>query len=393
VYVGLLVSVLMHAGLLGWTVISIQSTPELRAPLIEPVAVDMITPSELTRLTKGSREATLKEARPKDSQQADPAPKEGPRPRPITAAPPPPPPPEPPAQAPDSPPPPPPPKVAAATPPPPPPPPAVEPPKPEPDKAALEQKLADLAALQQVEEAKLQAEAKAKAEADAKAQADAAAKAKAEAEAKAKAEAAAKAKAEADAKAKAEADAKRIADAKAKADLKRKQDEKRRADAERKRIAAEKEKAKFSADRLSALLDKSPDPRAPAPAAPDTQSDTRAKGPVLGAPEGRDATLSASARAMLGQLMRESVKRCWNINAGLDGIDKIGVRIEIRLARNGSLADQPKILNSGNSPLFRDMADSALRAIIACAPYTLPPDMYEGGWDHMIMNFDPSQMF
>ena len=72
---------------------------------------------------------------------------------------------------------------------------------------------------------------------------------------------------------------------------------------------------------------------------------------------------------------------------------QITVRIEIRLSRNGSLADNPKILNSGSGPLFRDMADSALRAIIACAPYALPPDMYEGGWDHMIMNFDPSQMF
>jgi colicin import membrane protein len=234
---------------------------------------------------------------------------------------------------------------------------------------------------------------KAKAEADAKAQAEAEAKSKAEAEAKAKAEADAKAKAEAEAKAKAEAEAKRIADAKAKADLKRKQDEKRRADAERRRIAAEKEKAKFNVDRLSALLDKSPDLRAPAPAAPETKSESRAKGPVLGAKEGRDAALSASARAMLGQLMRESVKRCWNINAGLDGIDKIAVRIEIRLGRDGSLADHPKILNSGSGPLFRDMADSALRAIVACAPYALPPDMYEGGWDHMIINFDPSQMF
>ena len=389
-YVGLLVSVLLHATLLGWTVISIQSTPELRPHDIEPVAVDLITPSELTRLTKGSRDAKLKDARPKESPQADPVPKEGPRPRPV-AAPPPPPPPEPPQAQPPEPTPPP-PKVAAATPPTPPPPPAVEPPTPQPDKLALEQKLADLA-LQQAEEAKRQAETKAKVEAEAKAQADTESKAKAEADAKAKADAEAKAKAEADAKAKAEADAKRIADAKAKAELKRKQDDKRRADAERRRIAAEKEKAKFSADRLSALLDKSPDPRAPAPAAPKSKSDSRAKGPVLGAPEGRDTALSASARAMLGQLMKESVKRCWNINAGLDGIDKIAVRIEIRLNRNGALADNPKILNSGSGPLFRDMADSALRAIVACAPYALPPDMYEGGWDHMIMNFDPSQMF
>jgi colicin import membrane protein len=377
VYLGLLVSVLMHAGLLGWTVISIQSTPELRSPMIEPVAVDMITPSELTRLTKGSREATLKEARPKESQQADPAPKEGPRPRPITAAPPPPPPPEPPAQAPDSPPPP---KVAAAT--PPPPPPAVEPPKPEPDKAALEQKLADLAALQKVEEAKLQAEAKAKAEAEAKAQADAAAKAKAEAEAKAKAEA--------EAKAKAEADAKRVADAKAKADLKRKQDEKRRADAERKRIAAEKEKAKFSADRLSELLDKSPDPRAPAPAAPETKSDTLSKGPVRGAPEGRDDMAAASKAAFLAGLMKNSVERCWNVIAGLKEAEAMSIRINVRFNRDGTFVEPPRLLSSGGSPMFGMVADGAMRALVRCAPYALPPEDYEY-WANMNLNFDPKK--
>ena len=385
-YVGLLVSVLLHATLLGWTVISIQSTPELRASTPEPVAVDLISPSDLTRITKGSRQATLKEARPKESPQADPTPKESPRPRPQAALPPPPPdpPPAPPApeQAPEAPPP----KPAAAA--PPPPPPIPEPPKPEPDKAALEQKLADLA-LQQAEESKRQAEQKAKAEAEAKAEADA--KAKAEADAKAKAEADAKAKAEAErvAEEKRKADEKR----KAAADLKKKQEAKRREDAKRKRLADEKAKAQFSADRLSALLDKTPDPRAPQAAAPETKSDTRAKGPVLGAPEGRDATMSASEIAFLAGLMKQAVSRCWNINAGLEGVEKMVVRVELKLRRDGTLADPPKILNPSSSPLYRDAADSALRALVACAPYAMPPDKYEGGWEHMILSFDPKDMF
>ena len=379
-YLGLFVSVLLHAALLGWTVISIQSTPELRAPTIEPVAVDLISPSDLTKLMKGSRDAKLKEARPNVSDQTDPAPKEGPRPRPIAAPPPPaaepPPPPPEPEKAPE--PPPPPPKAAEA-----PPPPTPEPPPPQPDKAALEQKLADLA-LEQAEEAKRQAAAQAKAEAEARA--------KAEAEAKAKADAAAKAKAEADAKAKAEADAKRLAEAKRKAaELKRKQEAKRKADAEKKRLA-EAEKAKFSADRLSALLDKSPDQRAPAPAAPATNPDARAKGAVIGAKEGRDQVNSASEIAFIAGLIRQSVIRCNNVIAGREQIDTPVVQIEVRLRPDGSLADAPQVTSSGsNSPIFRDAVDAALRAIVNCAPYALPPDKYEI-WGHMRLTFDLSRM-
>ncbi len=356
-------------------------------PTIEPIAVDMISPSELTRITKGSRSATLKEAMAKESPQNDPTPKEAPRPR-IQSAPPPPPPPaaEPPAPTPPTPPPPP---AAAA---PPPPPPAPTPPAPVPDRSALEQKLADLA-LQQAEEAKREAQAKAEAEAKARAEADA--KAKAEAEAKARAEADAKAKADAEAKARAEAEAKAKAEAKRKADeakrqaeIKRKQEE-----ARKKKLAEEKAKAQFSADRLSALLDKTPDPRAPAPAAPQPSTDTRGKGPVRGAPEGRDSQISASEAAFLAGLMRQAVSRCWNINAGLEGIERMVVQIEVRLRPDGSLADQPKVRNPNNSPLFRDAADSAMRALIACAPYALPPDKYSGGWEHMILSFDPKDMF
>jgi colicin import membrane protein len=389
VYFGLFVSVLLHATLLGWTVVSIQSTPALKEPVIEPIAVDLISPSELTRITRGSRAAALKEARAKESPQNDPAPKEAPRPRPQAALPPPPPP-----ETPPTPPTPPPeaakPKPVEAA---PPPPPAAPPPPPAPDRVALEQKLAALA-LQQAEEARREAEAKAKAESEAKAKAEAEAKAKAEAEAKARAEAEAKARAAAEARAKAEAEAKRKAEeAKRLAELKRKQEEKRREEARKKKLAEEKAKAQFSAERLSALLDKTPDPRAPAPAAPQPTTDTRTKGPVRGAPEGRDATMSASEAAFLAGLMRQAVSRCWNINAGLDGIERMVVRIEVRLRPDGSLADTPKVVNPTGSPLFRDAADSALRALIACAPYALPPDKYAGGWEHMILSFDPKDMF
>jgi colicin import membrane protein len=377
VYFGLLVSIVLHATLLGWTIVSIQSTPELRTPEVEPIAVEMISPSDLTRLTRGSRRATLKEARAKDSPEVEATPKESTRPRPPVAQPPPPPPapaPEPPAPEPPAPQ-----KPAEA--PPPPPAPA---PTPEPDRAALEQKLADLA-LKQAEEAKRQAQAKAEAEAKAKAEAAAKAKAHAEAEAKAKAEA------EAKAKAKAEAEAKRKAEEKRRADLKRKQEEKRREAARQKKIAEEKAKAKFDADRLAALLDKSPDPRAPAPAAPQPSTDTRAKGPVLGAREGQDAVLSASQRGWLAKLLGDAVGRCWNVMAGVAGADRLVIKVQVRLNRDGTIVGAPKVTNSDGSPLFALAADSTVRAMIECAPYNLPQDMYTDGWEYIEFAFRPPQ--
>jgi colicin import membrane protein len=385
VYFGLLVSVVLHATLLGWSVVSFQATPELKTPTIEPIAVEMISPSELTRLTRGSRTATLREARAKESDTTEATPKETSKPRPpIAQPPPPPPPPEPPAPTPPEPA-----QQKPAEAPPPPPPPPAPAAAPEPDRAALEQKLADLA-LQQAEEAKREAQAKAKAEADAKAKMEAEAKAKADAEAKARAEAEAKARAEAEAKAKAEAEAKRKADeAKRLAEIKRKQDEKRREDARQKKLAEEKAKAQFSADRLSALLDKSPDPRAQAPAAPQPSKDTRAKGPVLGAAEGRDNVLSSSEAGMLAGLLSRAVSRCWNVISGVAGTENVVVRMEVRLNRDGTLVGPPKVTNSDGSPVFAHVADSAVRAMIACAPYQLPPDMYEGGWEHINFAFRP----
>ena len=91
--------------------------------------------------------------------------------------------------------------------------------------------------------------------------------------------------------------------------------------------------------------------------------------------------------------MRQAVSRCWNINAGLDGIQQMVVKVEVRLTREGRLASPPRVVNSQTSPVFRDAADSAVRALVQCEPYALPDDKYAGGWEHMIVTFDPARMF
>jgi colicin import membrane protein len=65
----------------------------------------------------------------------------------------------------------------------------------------------------------------------------------------------------------------------------------------------------------------------------------------------------------------------------------------VRLRPDGRLIQEPRVINSGVGPLFADAANSAVRALVQCEPYDLPRDLYEGGWDHMVVTFDPQRMF
>lgn len=357
---GLVISVVLHVSLLGFALVSVAATParEPKVPMPEPIVVDVITASELNRMRKGVREAKLDDAMQKDVKKPDEAKKDTPKPKPVVATPPPPAAAEPPPLAPE---PPKPVEVAKAEPPPPPkapePPKEPEPPKPEPDKAALDKVLDDLA-LQKADEEK----------------------AKAEQALKAKAAAAAAAKAEADAKAKAEADAKARMD---KAIAKAKED-KAKAD----KIAKEKAK-QLDTTKLSALLDKTPDPKQAAAANEAPTKPTNAKGPVKGAAEGKDQTISANEKAVLLNLIIDTVKKCWNVHAGGQAAGGHVPKVRWELNPDGTLRGSPKLLNPQSSPQFQLAADAAMRAVVECNRFTLPPDLYQS-WKTVTLDFDPN---
>ena len=119
---GLLLSLALHAVLLGWALLAIVRTPPLELPKPEPVEVAIISADDLVRLKQGDRQSKVLEASAKESPAKEPPVKENPKPTP----------PPPPAAA-TPPPPPAPAEVAKVEPPPPPPePPKVEPPKEDP---------------------------------------------------------------------------------------------------------------------------------------------------------------------------------------------------------------------------------------------------------------------
>ena len=403
---GLIISLCLHAAVLGWAVLNIQTLAPLHVAEPEPVAIDFVTPGEVTKLRLGSRTAKQLQAQPKENPRPDVAKKEAPKPTPVAAAPPPPA-PEPVAPAKEEP---------KPEPPMPEPPPKAEPPKAEPQKAeppkaeppkdALAEKLAavppepapvpPLPALEEqkkleemLKEQQRQAEEHKKLEEE-KRQVE---------EEKRKLEEEKK-KLEEETK-KAEDKRRQEEEERKQAELKKKQDdEKRRKEAELKKKREEEKrrkeaeaKKKFDAEKISALLNKMPDKGAPRPSVPlDEQAKTLNKGPVLGAPEGRDQQLSASELAILAQIIKSCVQSKWNVLGGGESAQNTQVKLRLRFNPDGRLAGEPQIMNPQNTPYFLAVRDSALRAVQACEPFSLPPAKYDF-WKDIVLNFDPRDMF
>jgi outer membrane biosynthesis protein TonB len=91
--------------------------------------------------------------------------------------------------------------------------------------------------------------------------------------------------------------------------------------------------------------------------------------------------------------LRGQVQRCWNVPAGALDAENLRVSIQFKLDRTGALEGAAEIIsNVGGSTIERAAAESARRAVIQCAPYNLPVDKYDA-WADVIVNFDPSDMF
>jgi colicin import membrane protein len=372
VHLGLLTSLLVHAALIGWALVTIRATPPFKMPEQTPVEVAIITAEDVVRLTQGDRNSKQLEASGADGIAKKEPPKQVRQP----------PPPQP-----------------ANT---PPPPPAPEPPKPDQVAALIEKepppppKAAVPAGPTPEEQKKLQETLKAdqdKADAELalkKAADDEAAKKAAEAEARKKAaEEAARRKAAEEARRRAEAARKKAAEA-----------------AARKKAEDEAKKKEFNLDEIAKKIENAPeaadsgpkqalkDNRKPLPAPAAGQKTAQGpKGPRAGAPEGTDTQLSAGQRNALVGLLRDQISRCWNINSGLADANRLIPVFDFELNRDGTLRGEPQLVNPEPSPQFMDAANSALRALKQCAPYRdLPPDLYEF-WQYSRFRFDPSQMF
>jgi outer membrane biosynthesis protein TonB len=144
-------------------------------------------------------------------------------------------------------------------------------------------------------------------------------------------------------------------------------------------------KQDFNADRIAALLNKIPDAAdEPAPVVPSEETPHKVRGQSNG------MQMSMSVNEI--DALRARIAQCWSPPPGGLGAEQIMVKVRLRLNEDGTLVGYPTVANSGSSPFFQAAADSAVRAVFQCQPYTLPSDKY-ALWRDMILNFDPSEMY
>ena len=144
-----------------------------------------------------------------------------------------------------------------------------------------------------------------------------------------------------------------------------------------------------------ALKNKAPSKATPGGAQDQPKSQKQLpKGPRAGTADGKDTRLTASQRSMIGVMFREAVKQCWRVQTGMVDARHLVVEIEVKLNEAGEVTGEPRVQNQRSGSAFRDASLNAVRAIKQCAPYVdLPKELYKGGWDHMIVTFDPQRMF
>jgi outer membrane biosynthesis protein TonB len=144
-------------------------------------------------------------------------------------------------------------------------------------------------------------------------------------------------------------------------------------------VTPPRDAAKFNADQVAALLDKR-DPQRQMAAA-----ETLNNQPNLGAANGGAAQLSQSEIDAL----KARISSCWSPPPGINAESKVIVSLRILLKQDGSLAQQPVLVEATPSPLGPPLAESAKRAVLACQPFTmLKPEHYEQ-WKDLQLDFNP----
>jgi colicin import membrane protein len=137
----------------------------------------------------------------------------------------------------------------------------------------------------------------------------------------------------------------------------------------------------FNPDKIAALLDRREPQRQ---RAADEVSPTAALGTSIGnAPRLTQSEIDA---------LRAQIQACWNPPVGAENAQELIVRLRVQFRTDGTLSAEPALVNNGSSPYFRVAAESAMRAVRRCQPYTLPAAKYEI-WRDVEVTFDPRDMF
>ena len=145
--------------------------------------------------------------------------------------------------------------------------------------------------------------------------------------------------------------------------------------------AAKSNQRDFNPDQIAALLDRRQPNQQRAAEEVATEGSLGAR--IGNAPQLTQSEIDA---------LRAQIQACWNPPVGAANAQDLVVRVRVQFRTDGTLSAEPALMNRGSSPYFQVAAESAMRAVRRCQPYTLPAAKYEV-WRDVEVTFDPRDMF
>lgn len=107
----------------------------------------------------------------------------------------------------------------------------------------------------------------------------------------------------------------------------------------------------------------------------------------------RGTAVSTQSVAGLASAIQRQVQPCANKipNPG-PGANQIRSRIRLQMRPDGTFAAKPELrgqtgVDGENQRYAQRVSELAIAALIQCAPYELPADLYDGGWKDIIINY------
>ena len=103
--------------------------------------------------------------------------------------------------------------------------------------------------------------------------------------------------------------------------------------------------------------------------------------------------ITMTERDAIQNAIRRAMARCWNVPAGAKDAANLIINVRMTLAPDGSVVNvQLEDSTFGKSDFWRAAADSAIRAVRICSPYSdLPRERYVA-WKEITMTFNPREM-
>jgi hypothetical protein len=94
---------------------------------------------------------------------------------------------------------------------------------------------------------------------------------------------------------------------------------------------------------------------------------------------GSNAAVGTSLTQAEVRSLRDQFSECWNVDAGMLGLQEIVVEMRVQLDGQGNVRNMMPAGNMPNDPRVRSVFESARRALLspACNPLRLPPEKYE----------------